>query len=59
MCEVQMPIPDVTIQEAIITIYNTLETRKKLNEQLKAKIQPLCPILMCGAVQDSLKPQAV
>lgn len=59
MCEVQLPIPDIKIQEAIVTIYHTLETRKKLNKQLKAKIQPLCPILMRGVVQDSLKPQVV
>lgn len=51
MCEVQLPIPDIKIQEAIVTIYHTLETRKKLNEQLKSKIKPLCPVLMRGVVQ--------
>jgi type I restriction enzyme S subunit len=59
MCEVQIPVPDIKIQEAIVTIYHTLETRKRLNEQLKGKIQPLCPILMRGVVEDSLKPLEV
>ena len=35
MCRVQLPIPDMKIQEAIVTIYHTLETRKRINKQLK------------------------
>jgi type I restriction enzyme, S subunit len=59
MCDLRLPIPDIKIQEAIVTIYHTLETRKRLNEELKGKIKPLCPILMRGVVENSLKPQAV
>jgi type I restriction enzyme S subunit len=59
MCDVKLPIPDIKVQEAIITIYNTLETRKRLNESLKAKIKPLCPVLMRGVIENNLKPQAV
>lgn len=53
MCEVKLPIPDIKVQEAIVKIYHTLETRKKINEQLKNSIKPLCPILMKG-VADNL-----
>lgn len=59
MCDIKLPIPGIKIQEAIITIYHTLETRKRLNEDLKAKIKPLCPVLMSGVVENSLKPQAI
>ena len=59
MCDVKLPIPDIKVQEAIITIYNTLETRKRLNESLKAKIKPLCPVLMRGVIENNLKPKAV
>jgi type I restriction enzyme, S subunit len=59
MCDVKLPIPDIKVQEAIITIYNTLETRKRLNEELKAKIKPLCPVLMSGVVENRPKPQTV
>lgn len=52
MCNVQMPIPDIKIQEAIVTIYHTLETRKRINEQLKNTIKPLCPVLMKGVVEN-------
>lgn len=53
MCNVKLPIPDINVQEAIVTIYHTLETRKRINEQLKNTIKPLCPVLMKG-VFDSM-----
>jgi len=53
MCNVKLPIPDIKIQEAIVTIYHTLETRKKINEQLKDSIKPLCPVLMRGVVNNA------
>ena len=56
MCNVKLPIPDIKIQEAIVTIYHTLETRKRINEQLKNTIKPLCPVLMKGVVEN-LKPE--
>jgi len=51
LCDIELPIPDIKIQEAIITIYHTLETRKRINQQLKNTIKPLCPILMRGVVE--------
>ena len=55
MCNIKLPIPDIKIQEAIVTIYHTLETRKRINEQLKANIKPLCPVLMKGVVEEMEK----
>jgi len=52
MCNVKLPIPDIKIQEAIVTIYHSLETRKRINEQLKDSIKPLCPVLMRGVVEE-------
>jgi type I restriction enzyme S subunit len=49
--EIKIPIPDINVQEAIVTIYHTLETRKRINEQLKNTIKPLCPVLMRGVVE--------
>jgi len=51
MCNIKMPIPSIEKQEAIVTIYHTLETRKRINEQLKESIKPLCPVLMKGVVE--------
>ncbi len=55
MCDVKLPIPDIKIQEAIVTIYHTLEARKRINEQLKESIKPLCPVLMKGVVESMEK----
>jgi type I restriction enzyme S subunit len=55
MCNVKLPIPDIKVQEAIVTIYHTLETRKRINEQLKNTIKPLCPVLMKGVVDNIQK----
>jgi len=54
MCNIKLPIPDIKIQKAIVTIYHTLETRKKINEQLKSSVKPLCPVLMRGVIENSL-----
>jgi type I restriction enzyme S subunit len=51
MIIVKIPIPEIKVQEAIVTIYHTLETRKRINEQLKNTIKPLCPVLMKGVVE--------
>ena len=58
MCDVRLPIPSIEKQEAIVTIYHTLETRKRINEQLKESIKPLCPVLMKGVVE-GMEMQAV
>jgi type I restriction enzyme S subunit len=57
--DIKLPIPDIKIQEAIVTIYHTLETRKRINEQLKASIKPLCPVLMRGVVKEMEKEETV
>ncbi|CAC9984296.1 Type I restriction-modification system, specificity subunit S (EC 3.1.21.3) [uncultured Gammaproteobacteria bacterium] len=59
MCNIKLPIPDIKIQEAIVTIYHTLETRKRINEQLKDSIKPFCPVLMRGVVEEIEKSEVV
>lgn len=51
-CEIQIPLPSMEQQKAIVKIYHTLETRKKINQQLKDTIGPLCPVLMKGVVDN-------
>ena len=51
MEEVKLPIPDIKIQEAIANIYSVYMTRKRLNEQLKAQIKDICPILIRGSLE--------
>jgi type I restriction enzyme S subunit len=56
--DIEIPVPNIEVQEAIVTIYHTLETRKRINEQLKESIKPLCPVLMKGVVE-SMEMQTV
>lgn len=56
--EIEVPVPDIEVQKAIVTIYHSLETRKLINEQLKESIKPLCPVLMKGVVESmKVEPQ--
>lgn len=52
MCNVQIPIPDIKIQKSIVDIYNVYNTRKRINEQLKAQIKDICPILIRGSLKE-------
>jgi len=49
---IKLPIPDIKVQEAIVTIYHALQTRKRINEQLNKTIKPLCPVLMKGVIDN-------
>lgn len=51
-CDIQIPIPSIEVQEGIVAIHHTLETRKRLNNELKKQIQNLCPILMRGVMEN-------
>ena len=55
MEEVQIPIPDIEIQKAIVDIYKVYNTRRDINEQLKAQIKDICPILIRGSLEDGVK----
>lgn len=50
--EIQIPIPDKKLQEAVATFYEVYITRKKINEQLKAQIKNICPILIRGSLEE-------
>lgn len=52
--EMQIPIPDIKIQQSIVDIYNQYITRKEINEKLKVQIKDLCPILIKGSLEESL-----
>lgn len=53
LCEVQFPIPEISIQKSIVDIYNVYIKRKQINEQLKAQIKDICPILIKGSIEEA------
>lgn len=52
MEEVEIPIPDIQVQKAIASIYSVYTMRKAINEQLKAQIKNICPILIKGSLEE-------
>lgn len=52
MQNIQIPIPDIKIQKAIAEIFTVYNTRKRINEQLKAQIKDICPILIRGSLEE-------
>lgn len=52
MCEVQIPIPNIEVQQSIAEVYSVYVERKKINEQLKAQIKDICPILIKGSLEE-------
>jgi type I restriction enzyme S subunit len=52
MCNIQIPIPDIKTQKSIVDIYSVYIKRKEINEQLKAQIKDICPILIRGSLEE-------
>jgi len=50
LIDVEIPIPDIKIQKSIANIYSVYIKRKQINEQLKAQIKDICPILIRGSL---------
>lgn len=54
MCDVQIPIPDTKEQQYIVDIFIAYQLRKEINEQLKAQIRNMCPILIKGSLEEGV-----
>ena len=48
--EISIPLPNIEVQKYIVDVYNAYETRKKINESLKKKINEICPVLIKGSI---------
>lgn len=51
--EIQIPIPPLSVQQAIVNIYQVWTERRAINEQLKQQIKAICPVLVRGAIQSA------
>lgn len=52
LCAVKIPIPDIKVQQYIVNIYIAYQLRKEINDQLKAQIRDICPILIKGSLEE-------
>lgn len=55
VCDVKIPIPDLTIQQSIADIYKVYKERQRINDTLKQEIKNLCPILIKGSREEAEK----
>lgn len=53
LIEVEIPIPDVSIQKSIADIYTVYKERKNINEKLKLQLKEICPILIKGSLEEA------
>ena len=52
MGEISIPIPNIETQQAIVDIFTVYQKRVEINEQLKAQIKDICPILIRGSLEE-------
>ena len=50
---VEIPVPKLIIQKAIADVYKVYSLRKRINEQLKAQIKDICPIMIKGSLEEA------
>ena len=50
--EIAIPIPNIETQQAIVNIFTVYQKRVEINEQLKAQIKDICPILIRGSLEE-------
>lgn len=48
----RIPVPSIEQQKAVADLYQCYVTRKRINEQLKAQLRKICPILIRGSLSD-------
>lgn len=53
--QVEIPVPNIEIQENIIKVYKAYQHRKAINEKLKEQIKNICPILIKGSIEEAKK----
>ena len=50
--ETMIPVPDKSIQQSIVDLFNVYITRRNISEQLKTQINNICPILIKGSLEE-------
>lgn len=50
--EIEIPVPNDKMQKSIVDLYKVYTLRRNINEQMKAQIKDICPILIRGSLED-------
>ena len=52
--EMDIPIPSLEDQNALVQLFEAISLRRTINEQLKAQIKDICPILIRGSLEEGI-----
>lgn len=55
MCNVEIPVPDISIQKSIADIFSVYNQRKKIAEKMRENIKSICPVLVQGAIREAMR----
>lgn len=50
--EMDIPVPSISEQKALVELYEVLSLRRTINEKLKTQIKDICPILIRGSLEN-------
>lgn len=50
--EIEIPVPDMGMQESIVDLYAVYTTRREIHTKLKSQIKDICPILIKGSLEE-------
>ncbi len=53
MCDVRIPLPDITVQRYAVELYQAWRTRLAINERLKSQLKDICSILIRGSIEEA------
>ena len=53
MNDVEIPIPDISVQREIVNIYKCYIERQRIAEALKEQLKKICPVLIRGSLMET------
>ena len=51
-CEMEIPIPDISVQREIVNIHKCYIERQRIAEALKEQLKNICPVLIRGSLKE-------
>lgn len=53
LCEMEIPIPDISVQREIVNIHKFYIERQRIAEALKEQLKNICPVLIRGSLLEN------
>lgn len=51
--DIQIPVPSMSKQQVLVNLYHAYQKRLEIGERLKEKLTNICPVLICGAMEEA------